>query len=356
MLVLCGGYDNPRGYCSIHHLANLAARLFEASVTGGDETSGRMGYGELARGLLGRRARNAGPCLVICRAPADMRLLVRKPHGRSRFGATVAWIIDSFAWEAIPRSIRLLRPFDHIFVAGLADVEETRRRTGIPTSWLPIGTDALEYGDDRADRPVDVLRIGRQPAEWNDDQVSEAACRSRGLSFHGRPPFATNPRDNQIALHRHCADAKFCLAFSNTVAPAAYNHPTRAYLTPRWADALASGATTAGARPEAPGIDQLLWPEATLELGGIDRERGLDILVEAVRDWRPERAERNRLMALKRLDWRWRLGEIAKFLNLSPPPLLEELDRLRAAIADRSESTAAGSTRGVETLDSVGGT
>jgi len=347
MLVLCGGYANPGGYCSLHYMANMAARLFEADVADGGERNGRTPVGDLARGLLRWRGRGTEPCLVICRFPGDLKILPETPNWRRRFGPTVAWIIDSFVWETTPRSIKLLRPYDHIFVAGLRDVEETRRRTGIPTSWLPIGTDALDLGVGEGERPIDVLRIGRQPDEWNDDQVSEAACRGRGLSFHGRPPGFPNPQENQIAVHRYCAQAKFCLAFSNVVAPAAYTHPTRAYLTFRWLDALASGASTAGARPDAPGVDQLLWPEATLELGSLDRERGLDVLVEAARDWSPERAERNRLMALKRLDWRWRLEEIAKRLHLSPPGLHQELDRLRGAIAE-------GSARNAKRLDAVG--
>lgn len=336
MQIIYGGYGQPGGYCSLHYLANMAARLLEADVSDVGGWIGGKSYGEVAKGMFRRRGLGKTPCLVICRYPGDLKLLFGIPNWRRKFGATVAWVIDSFIWETTPRSIRLLRPYDHIFVAGLQDVEETRWRVGVPTSWLPIGTDALDLGDDGADRPIDLIRVGRQPSEWEDDSLSEIACRKRGLSFHGRPPHYSDPQENQIAMHRYCAQSKFCLAFSNTVAPASYTHETRAYITPRWLDAIASGATVAGVRPDAPGIDDLLWPEATLELGGVERDRGLDVLAQAVAHWSPEQAQRNRLLALKRLDWRWRLEEIAKRLHLTASPLQLELARLREAIAKDS--------------------
>lgn len=336
MQVIYGGYGRPGGFCSLHYLANMMKRLLEAEVDDGGGHSGGRPYGEIIKGAFKSGGQGETPCLVLCRVPTDLKLLFEVPNWRRRFGVTVAWVIDSFIWEAIPRSIKLLHPYDHIFVAGLQDVEETRRRTGIPTSWLPIGTDALDLGDAGGDRPIDVIRIGRQPPEWEDDPVSEAACRRRGLNFHGRPPVIRDPQENQIAMHRHCAQSKFCLAFSNTIAPASYTHKTRAYITPRWLDAIASGATVAGARPDAPGVDALLWPGATLELGGLERERGLNVLTEAVRAWSPEQARHNRLMALKRLDWRWRLWEIAQRLDLAAPRLQLELNDLRQTIAEDS--------------------
>jgi hypothetical protein len=323
-------------------MAELAARLFDAKQVNAKHTNGDRFYWEMIRGLLGKRNSGRESCLLVCKIPYDMKILLETPGWRSRYGRTAAWIIDSFIPQTIPRSVRFLKCFDHIFVACQEDVEETRRRTGIPTSWLPVGTDALGLGSASGDRPYDLLRVGRQPPEWNEDAVTEEACRRRGLSFHGRPPLHCNAQENQRRIQEFYSKAKFCLAFSNLAAPAPYTHPTRDYITPRWLDAVASGATVAGVRPSAKEAD-LLWPEATLELNGVEREPGLDVIAEAVRDWTPEKAVVNRHMALRRLDWRWRFVEIAKVLDLPTHALNLELDEVRREIARQGQEAEEGS-------------
>lgn len=325
------------GYDSIAYMAELAIELFEADLVVATQphTRGEL-YWELIRSVLGRRNGGRDSGLLVCRMPSDLKLVLDVPDWRSRFGRTAAWIIDSFVPEAIPRSIRLLRCFDHIFVACQRDVEETWRKTGVPTSWLPVGSDVLRLGSASEERPYDVLRVGRQPPTWDDDAINEEACRRRGLRFHGRPPHYIDPVENHTRLTEFCASAKYCMAFSNLVAPAAYTHPTRDYLTPRWLDAISSGATVAGVRPGAEEAQQLLWPEATLELDTVDREEGLDLIAQAVQSWTPALAQKNRAMALRRLDWRWRFLEVARVLDQTAPTLQAELDQLNQAIAEPS--------------------
>src|SRR4051795_9364264 len=90
---------------------------------------------------------------------------------------------------------------------------------------------------------------------------------------------------NQTALMRRLAEVKFTLAFSNSVSPASYTHPTRQYLTGRWTDSLASGAVVAGILPDCDATDELLWPGATLDLGTTDRGLGIERLAAAVDSW-----------------------------------------------------------------------
>jgi hypothetical protein len=48
---------------------------------------------------------------------------------------------------------------------------------------LGWGSDVLGMGSGADKRAVDVLRLGRQPLEWDDDAVSGAACSDAGLRF-----------------------------------------------------------------------------------------------------------------------------------------------------------------------------
>lgn len=128
------------------------------------------------------------------------------------------------------------------------------------------------------------------------------------------------------------ASAKFTLSFSNRVSPAPYTHPTHEYLTARWTDALASGAIVAGVAPRCAATNELLWPEALLDLGTVDRRRGLEIIAEATSAWAPARAQLNYRRGLERFDWRWRFQQLARTVGITSGRLNAEVAELEAAI------------------------
>jgi hypothetical protein len=227
---------------------------------------------------------------------------------------------------------RILDQFDVVIFSQQYDSPFYEGLLGNRALWLGWGSDVLGLGSAAIDRPIDVLRVGRQPAAWDDDAFSTAACASRGLTFQGRPPFYESPEAQQRALmQEHYGRAKFVLAHSNVAAPASYTHATKEYITARWTDALAAGATVAGMPPLS---DKALidWPGALLPFDRIDFAHNLDAIEAAVSQWTPSRPLRNHLNALKRLDWRWRFARLAEVLGLDPTPLRAALQHLHARI------------------------
>ena len=201
-----------------------------------------------------------------------------------------------------------------------------------PVDWLPWGSDTLRLGSANPERSVDLLRFGRQPVAWEDDASTAVLCESKQLRFQGRPPYYVDPSEGEQALMKLLATAKFTLSFSNLVSPAPQTHAKRAYITGRWTDALSAGAIVAGVPPRSEFVRDLLWEDALLDLGTVDRIGGLDVVAEAVSEWTPDRAIRNHLQSLKCLDWRWRFKKVAVALDVSSPRLDSELALLRKAI------------------------
>lgn len=320
-------YENPGtvGYHPVLHMVRLAAELLGATLVILPPEPVRRRR-KLEALLPSRRGEGTG--LLICVSPAALLALLRLDGWRRRYGRVAAWVFDSFWVDRIPRAFRQRRHFDHLFVTELEDRDEWERRVRVPVDWLPWGSDVLRLGSDAADRPVDVLRVGRQPQPWEDDGASAEACRVAGLRFHGRPEAREDATENQRALMAAFASSKFTLSFSNSVDPQIYTHPTRRYITGRWTDALAAGATVAGIPPESVPAHQLLWPEALLDLRTIERDQGLAVLRSAAAAWTPERARINYRHALERLDWRRRFERIAGALELSAPLLRQELRHL----------------------------
>ena len=322
------------GWSPIQHMALLAAELLSESLLIVPPETVSLSRKALSL-IMPRRARQGGrdACLVICRGPADLIRVLRIQGWKRRFRVLAAWIIDSYWLDHIPPYIKLVKPYDHFFVTSVEDVDEWRDTTGTHTTWLPWGSDALRLGSDRSERQWDVVRVGRQPTEWNDDRIAGAAAKAAGLKYRGRPPTSgRTPADNERCLMQIYSDAKFLLAFSNLANPEGYTHPRRDYLTGRWVDALACGATVAGVPPRGSDAQQLLWPEATLDLGTVRRDEGLEILVDASRAWEPQIACKNHEMALKRLDWRLRFDTIAKVLDVRRGALDAELQLLESRI------------------------
>jgi hypothetical protein len=125
---------------------------------------------------------------------------------------------------------------------------------------------------------------------------------------------------------------KFALAFSNRANPTIQTHPRREYITGRWTDALASGATVAGIPPRSESLQSLLWPEALLDMGTVDQAEGLKVIAAAAREWIPERAHLNYRRSLETFDWRWRFKMLAEALDIHSSKLDAELARLQNVI------------------------
>jgi hypothetical protein len=327
-------YQDPGGvgYHPVLYMVRLAGRLLGAEpIILHPERVGRVAK---VLALLPRR-RSGGACLLICRSPSELASLSQIEAWRQRFGRVIAWVFDSFWVDHIPRFARLARHFDHVFVTEQEDLDRWRRRLRAPVDWLPWGSDVLGLGSFNPARSFDLVRVGRQPTEWEDDGVSARACQARGLVFGGRPEKRDDAEDNERLLMGHFADTKFTLSFSNAASPAAYTHHSREYITARWTDALASGAIVAGIAPRSDTARALLWPEATLELGSVALESGLDVLAPAVRAWTAARAHLNCSMALERLDWRWRFEKLSDALGVDAPALRADLAVMRRRIDDR---------------------
>ncbi len=333
-------YPRPPGpgWTPITLMARLAAELFEAKLVefSVSDIRNRM---RAPLGILPRRRAPGGHCLVIASRPAYLLATLRAGHWLRGFEHVSAWVIDSFWTERIPQAPFRSSHLDQLFVTDGELLDEWVATTGVRTAWLPIGSNVLDHGSRKGDRPVDLQRVGRQPADWEDDAVVRAACEMAGLVYRGRPGMDADPIRNQENLRSAVTAAKFTLSFTNRVSPAPYTHPTREYLTARWTDALAMGATVAGISPTSVSTTSLLWPTALLELKDTSLDNGLNTIAEAVRAWTPQRARENYLRALERLDLRWRLASISNIIGFESAVLHREVGRLQAELSElRSES------------------
>jgi hypothetical protein len=322
-------YPDPggEGYLCILHMARLAAKLLNGELV--VIQPGQPALTDKLKAILFPRKRSHLSCLLICTSPGDLNSMLLVRDWRKNYDRVVAWVYDSFWTNWIPPWVRAARVFDSVFITERDDLHTWRKTVRAPVNWLPWGSDVLDLGSPNPSRQFDLLRFGRQPKEWSDDSINAEACRSFGINFHGRPPSFSDATDNERGLMGMLSNTKFALAFSNRVSPEGHTHPEREYITGRWTDALASGATVAGIPPRSESVRSLLWPEALLDIGTVNQTEGLKIIASRSRAWTPERAQLNYLKALENLDWRWRFKKLAEALDIQSPKLDAELVRLQ---------------------------
>jgi hypothetical protein len=325
-------YPSPggEGYHCVLHMARLAAELLDGKLI--VVQPGRTTLADKLSAVLLPRKPSPSSCLLICPSPNDLNSILRVQNWRKTYSRIVAWVFDSFWTNRIPPWVRASRIFDHVFVTEREDLNTWRDKIYAPVDWLPWGSDVLNFGSANPVRRFDLLRFGRQPKEWVDDLANEQLCRASRINFHGRPPSFNDATDNQRGLMGMLSETKFALAFSNRLSPEGHTHPEREYITGRWTDALASGATVAGVPPRSESVQSLLWPEALLDLGTTNQAEGLQVIASAVREWTPERAQSNYMKSLEHLDWRWRYKKLAEALHIRSSRLDAELARLDNAL------------------------
>jgi len=326
--------SHETGWIPVLHMVNMLRQFTDAAFH--DVSS--VDYNKLQKFIAvnKKRVRSSSDedCVICVAASAhSAKKLVHHMKQFRGFSRSYIWIIDSFWTDAASENKDVLdKYFDHIIYTQSFDATFYRGLFGERAFCLPWGSDVLDLGSASSERKYDLLRMGRQPPEWDDDDHTRQRCEQRGLRFSGRPPLRRFSEQAASDLMRDSyAASKFILAHSNIAAPAPYTHPTKAYITARWTDALACGAAIAGVPPEED-IGLLDWPEALLRFPDIGLESGLDILADAVGRWTPEIARRNHLEALKALDWRWRFTTLADHMGLGFPALDQEVDRLEVRI------------------------
>ena len=268
--------------------------------------------------------------LVI--APHPGALYTAVTHQRPGIRRLHAWVIDSFWWEWIPRAARS-DWYDRLYVTDRQDVDTWASASPAEVSVLPWGADALAAIESVETKDIDLLRVGRQPAAWDDDATVAEVAALHGLAFHGRPAFGASASEASRALHSAYRRSRAVLAFHNLASPAPYVHGSRTYLTGRWVDALAHGALVVGRAPTSATAREIVPEWATVEIDPHSLEPGMRAIAGALADWSPRTAKRIQEHAARELDWRWRLRTIAADLDRATPVLDEEIARLERQAA-----------------------
>ena len=326
--IMCVTPSAGAGWAPVTTMAQLMSRCLEAPLR---LVHPARDYSRARRllSLVPRRRGSKGHLILVAARPGDLLAMVGGAGHLKGFDSVSAWIFDSFWDDEIPRMARRATFVDHLFVPDAELVDVYARATRTPVTWLPWGTDSLAggAGSFTTQRSVDVLRLGRQPRAWDDDEATRRLLGSHGLSFDHCPPFSGRAEENQRIVRAALERSKVVLASGNASSAADYTHPTREYITARWTDAAAAGTVVAGTPPRCHALS-LLPPDGLLHIPVDAAESGIPLLRRAVEAWTPKVAGDLHRHARAHLDWRRRFGTMAETLGIESATLRAELRRL----------------------------
>jgi hypothetical protein len=193
-----------------------------------------------------------------------------------------------------------------------------------------MGSDVLGLGG-AVEKSIDVLRLGRQPNCWENDEKSKTFFEKNNLVFHGRPTTTDDILEGYRELLRdYYSKAKYVLVHSNFADESTYTHPTKEHLTPRSLDALACGCVIIGEQPVSDyTFKTLMWDEAFVNLDSSDVSVDGRSIAECVKAWDNNVVRRNHLKALAVFDWRWRFLKLAEYFNIESSKLSADLDYMQ---------------------------
>ena len=80
---------------------------------------------------------------------------------------------------------------------------------------LPWGADVWSKFDEHLEHPktTDVLRVGRQPSAYDDDEHTAELAQQVGITFAGRPPFGVTDQESIESLQRALRGRQICTGF-----------------------------------------------------------------------------------------------------------------------------------------------
>lgn len=190
--------------------------------------------------------------LLLC--PDDALQLNAVRGWRERSGVAVAWVIEAWlqdldTWQA---HWEILSQFDHIFVTMEPCREPIAAKTGVPTHYLPYGTDALLFAprEPALDRPIDVMSIGRRSEETHQHLLRSA--RDGAIYYQFDTIHASEVRDHPQHRFMYASQAQRSKFFIANRSKIGADHETGGQheFGGRFFDSAAAGATWLGEFPD----------------------------------------------------------------------------------------------------------
>jgi hypothetical protein len=239
-----------------------------------------------------------------------------------KFDLRIGYILDGFYSSHLDRDV--IPYLDHLFVicADIADIINSN--TKLTTTFLPLATDVLKLGSNSISRSIDIIGYGRtEPKIHKCLQRSFNEKQNNRIYLHStfsQPEVFDIPEHTKL-LFKILSRSKISLCFEASNVERFQGHSP---ILMRWFESWSSGCNVVGTKPFGKGVANLLnWQNSTIEVPD-DSADWLPFFEELLSDNNTliANSQRNYRECLNRHDWRYRIKDMFKILEL---PIKENL-------------------------------
>jgi hypothetical protein len=277
---------------------------------------------------------------------------IRGWRERCRWKAALIFESWSSLLERNRAQLKLLDDFDHVFVLNRQSIENIRKYTRTPCSFLAPATDALRFKppSPSPERVIDVYSMGRRAPVTHAQLVAMA---EENRIFYVYDAWsggtASDWRDSRLMTRAHIQRCKYFMAYAPDVgSPLLVKQAGgEQSLSARYFEGAAGGSVMIGSAPRCREFWDLFdWPDALIEIPSEPEDVG-EILSDL--NAQPERMARirseNVRQSLLRHDWAHRWRTVLETFDLPPTAGLKErltqLSRAAGQVASEREMSAA---------------
>jgi hypothetical protein len=284
-------------------------------------------------------------------SPQSLVELSRIKNWRKRSKIAVVYLFE--LWSSTVAEdrayLKLLDPFDHVFLLHSASIQQLRSYTRAPCSVLPVGVDCLiatPYPSP-PERVVDVYSIGNRSAPVHRELMNVARRRNLFYLYDSLSSTDSQVKDwgeHRALLTNTIKRTRYFIGFSPaTLAGAKSGKVAGEHVLPgRMFEGAAGGAIILGSAPQCAEFHECFdWPNAVIEV----QPDGSDIvsIIDEL-DARPEWTERlrrtNATGCLLKHDWVYRWEHILSTVGMKPLPRLQHRKAELSEIATAAMSLA----------------
>ena len=273
--------------------------------------------------------------IMHCQFPGDALLLHAIPRWRHRTAKAVVfveelWCASMDSWGG---TLRLLEEFDQVYVGISRSAAQLAERLDTAVAYLPYSVDTTRFAprDVDAERPIDVLTIGRRSAVTHAALLEWSIREDRFYHFDSfTPKRCHDPVEHRIMYSRLHQRAAFAIANRGSGAATAGNVGEEA-LPARYFETAAAGGVLVGQPPSIPELDEEFgWVDAIFPAPFDDDDMPMRLHELAADPARISRVRRRNIAeTMRRHDTAHRLGRMLSDVSVPTPEALD------AAIEDR---------------------
>lgn len=240
-----------------------------------------------------------------------------------KFDIRVAYLFDIFEPRYLDREV--ITDLDYLFVPAAEIAELINEIFPVTAKFLPHAINALKYGSNHMHRCIDVIGYGRGNQDLH--KCLQAHYNQSGterIYFHSTfsEPYLTSYKEHRMLLAKLLGKSKISLCFEPSKGE---RFKGCSPILTRWFEGFAAGCTIVGKRPFGKNVADLInWEHSTIELPDTPTEWipfFEDLLDDAASI--ATNAQRNYRECLLRHDWRYRLRDIFKTVDLPLPAKLD---------------------------------